>query len=159
MGSSEDATRIPRKFVVSYHSTIKLPNGHFFLAPTVLFEGQQNFYELNAGVEVYYKIKPSQPDIPIGISVMNRLSIQPGVSNTNAIIFGVSHKGTFRPENPIVYYLSFSAEFPYGGLGTKTDGTYELSLGFVFPKKGNNRFTQCPAGAYDHSSEIMNWIK
>ena len=60
----------------------------------------------------------------------------------------------------MVYYMGISAEFPYGGMGTaQTYGTYELSLGFVFPTKLNDRFGKCPSAAYDHSSEVKKWSK
>ena len=160
LGDPENATHIPRKLVLSYTSYIKLPNKHFFVMPTALFQKQSNFYEFDASLEVCYKLNEKDAGIPIGLTIGNRLSIAPAVSNTNAVVVGLSRKSTFGSKNPIVYYISFSVEFPYGGLGTaQTYGTYELSLGFVFPAKLNDHFGQCPSGAYDHSGTIKSWAK
>ena len=157
--STEATTRIPRKFIASYRSTVRLQNGHFFIGPTVLFENQSNFYDLNTGVEFFYKNNPRSAGIPFSISFGHRFSITQDQKNTNAIIVSVTHKGVIGKTNPTIYYAGFSVDCPYAGLGLQTNGAYELSIGVVIPSKGNNRFSECPYSSFDHSSEMMNWIK
>ena len=160
LGNPGNSTHIPRKLVATYHSYVRLPNKHLFLMPTFLFQSQAKFYEFDASVEVCFKLNEQDEGVPFGISFGTRLAIAPAVANTNALVVGFSRRSTFGSKNRMVYYMGISAEFPYGGMGTaQTYGTYELSLGFVFPTKLNDRFGKCPSAAYDHSSEVKKWSK
>lgn len=150
-GSTEDGIRLPRKYLVSYRGTVSIAKGKLFIGPTILFENQKDFFELNTGIDVFVKPKTSKPIIPLNLSVMNRVSIIQGKTNTSAIILGLTHKGKFgtRQDSPI-YYVGFSVDLPYMGLGMQTSGAYELSVGIIIPPKGSLSIP-CPFGTFDHT--------
>ncbi|MCX6199729.1 MAG: PorP/SprF family type IX secretion system membrane protein [Bacteroidetes bacterium] len=158
-GSTEDRTRLPQKFIVSYRSTVNLVGGKLFVGPTILFENQGSFfrkqgdfYELNAGLDFFVRPSTKSYVVPLTVSVMNRLSIVQGKINTSAIILGITHKGVFgKKSNSPVYYVGAAVDFPYMGLGMQSAGAYELSIGIIIPPKHTNGYSKCPMGTFDHS--------
>lgn len=158
-GSTEDNIRLPRKYLVSYRSTVDIAKGKLFMGPTILFENQKNFFELNTGLDFFLKVGKDSRVIPLALSVMNRLSIVQGKTNTSAIIIGISHKGLLGRKNPPVYTIGFAADFPYMGLGMQTAGAYELSIGIIIPQKGGNGFSQCPYTTFDHAKQMNQYYK
>jgi type IX secretion system PorP/SprF family membrane protein len=155
-GSTEDRTRLPRKYVASYRSTVALARGKLFTGPTILFENQANFFALNTGLDFFIKPSNKTPVVPLTISIMNRLTVIQNKINTSAMIVGISHKGRFgtRADAPI-YYIGFAADFPYMGLGMQTAGAYELSIGIIIPRRGS-MVIPCPFGAFDHDKTVNN---
>jgi type IX secretion system PorP/SprF family membrane protein len=153
-GSTEDRTRLPRKYVVSYRSTVGIAKGKLFAGPTILFENQKNFFELNTGLDFFIKPNANKPVIPLNISVMNRLSIIQNKINTSAIIIGLTHKGKLgtRDDSPI-YTIGFAVDLPYMGLGMQTAGAYEISVGVIIPRRGSKAIP-CPFGAFDHNQSV-----
>jgi hypothetical protein len=150
VGPATSETRIPRKYVATYRSSISLVENHFYLGPSVLFEKQNDFYELNTGVDFFIKPNPASAVIPIGFTLMNRLSFGQLSLNTNAMIVGLTHKGVLGKSNNIVYTLGFAADFPYSGLAFSTKGAYEFTLGVVIPSHGKSNYTACPYGTFSH---------
>ncbi|MDB5282739.1 MAG: putative rane protein [Bacteroidota bacterium] len=143
-GTATADSRMPRKYIATYRSSVSLPGKYFYLGPTILFENQKQFYELNTGMDLFINPKPGNSVIPFCISLMNRLSVVQNTSNTNAIIASVRYKGVGGKQTKVVYNIGFAADFPYTGLAVQTKGAYELSLGLVFQPKGNNNFSKCP---------------
>ena len=159
MGSTEDNIRLPRKYLVSYRSTVDIAKGKLFMGPTLLFENQKKFFELNAGLDFFVKVQKDNRVIPLTLSIMNRITIVQHKTNTSAIIVGISHKGILGKKNAPVYTIGFAADFPYMGLGMQTAGAYELSIGIVIPQKGGNGFSQCPYSTFDHSKQMNQYYK
>ena len=153
-GSTEDRTRLPRKFIGSYRSTIGMARGKLFTGPTILFENQRDFFALNAGIDFFIKPQPRSTVIPLSISIMNRLTVIQNKINTSSFIVGISHKGKLgnRSDAPI-YFIGFAADFPYMGLGMQTAGAYELSIGIIIPRRGSVAIP-CPFGAFDHNASV-----
>ena len=147
-GNATAASHLPRKYVVTYRSTVGLGSKRFFVGPTVLFENQGNFYQLNTGFDIFINPKPLNVVMPLCFSVMNRLSVNPNVSNTNAIILSARYKGIMGKATKVIYNIGFAADLPYSGLAMQTKGSYEISLSVVFPRKGNDNFSKCPYSAY-----------
>ncbi len=147
-GVATEQSKLPRKYVVSYRSSAALAGKHLFVGPTILFENQKLFYELNTGIDVFINPKPSNAIIPLCFSVMNRFSVNPDIANTNAIILSLRYKGSVGKLNKVVYNIGFAADLPYSGLAMQTKGAYELSLGVIFPRKGNDNFSVCPYQVY-----------
>lgn len=158
-GSKNDAVTLPEKIVVSYRSSIATLSNKFFIGPTILFEKQKRFYTLNTGLNFYIKPKASMAVIPLNFSIMNRFWIRPGNVNTYAAILAFSHKGTFGSKSNIIYSLGFAVDLPYMGLGMQTAGAYELSLGLIFPQRGNNGFSTCPMGTFDHGRQVNDYYR
>jgi type IX secretion system PorP/SprF family membrane protein len=161
-GSTENSRSLPRKFVASYRSTVNIAKGKIYIGPTILFENQgsqftqlknADFYELNTGMDLFIKPNPKSAVIPLTISLMNRCSIIQDKVNTNAIIIGLTHKGLLgtKPSSP-VYYVGAAVDLPYMGVGLQTAGAYEVTLGIIFPPKGNNGFSKCPYSSFDQAS-------
>ena len=150
-GSNSDASRLPRKYTVTYRGTIAVAGDNFFVGPTILFENQGKFYETNAGIDFYIKFKGKHEAIPLSIGLYNRFSvilknIQTGQAkiNTSAVILAVTHRGNFsNGRNPVGYNVGFSVDFPYMGLGMQTAGAYEATLGVVIPYKRSDKL-KCP---------------
>jgi type IX secretion system PorP/SprF family membrane protein len=136
--------RLPRKYTGTYRSSASIDNKHFYLGPTVLFENQANFYELNTGVDLFINPKPGDAVIPLCFSVMNRFSMWQNSASTNAIITAFRYKGVMGKNIKVVYNIGFAADFPYTGLLIQSKGAYELSLGVIIPRKGNNHYSKCP---------------
>ena len=147
-GGATAQSRLPRKYVASYRSSAALAGKHFFIGPTILFEKQHLFYELNTGVDVFINPKPSNAIIPLCFSVMNRMSVNGNISNTNAVILSLRYKGSVGKQNKVVYNIGFAADLPYSGLAMQTKGAYEISVGVIFPRKGNDNFSVCPYQVY-----------
>ena len=146
--SNTDESRIPRKYVASYRSSIALGNRRLYIGPTILFESQKQFCELNTGIDLFINPSPSNEIIPLCFSLLNRWSFMQGAYNTNALIAEVRYKGTTGKNKRTVYNIGFSADIPYTGLAIQTKGAYELSLAIIFPSKGSNRFSKCPFGTF-----------
>lgn len=155
-GSTEDRTRLPRKYVLSYRSTVGLAKGKLFTGPTILFENQKDFFELNVGLDFFVKPKLNTPVVPLNISIMNRLSIIQGKINTSAIMIGLTHKGLLGKKNAPIYSIGIAADFPYMGLGMQTAGAYELTIGIIIPPKGSNGYSSCPYSTFDHVRTVNN---
>jgi hypothetical protein len=134
--------------VVSYRSSVAMAGKHLLIGPTILFENQKQFYGLNTGIDIFINPNPAKPVIPLCFSVMNRFAINPDIQNTNAIILSVRYKGVCGKQSRIIYNIGFAADLPYSGLGMQTKGAYELSLGIIFPRKGNDHFSVCPFQVY-----------
>src|SRR6185295_11196578 len=108
-----------------------------YVGPTLLFENQKDFFELNAGLDFFVKPNPDRPVIPLCVSMMNRVSVRQGKINTSAIMLGISHRGLLGTKgNAPLYYVGFAADFPYLGLGMQTAGAYEVTIGIIIPPKG-----------------------
>jgi type IX secretion system PorP/SprF family membrane protein len=150
VGPPTAETRIPRKYVATYRSTVRLGNKHFYLGPTLLFENQNNFYEFNSGVDLFIKPNLNSDVIPIGFSLSNRLSFGQLNLNTNAFIVGITHKGLMGKSNT-VYTIGFAADFPYSGLAMITKGAYEFTVGVVIPAHAKSDHSQCPYGTFNHT--------
>ncbi len=158
-GSNEDRSRLPRKFMLSYRSTVNLVGGKLFIGPTILFENQgsffkkeADFYELNAGLDFFIRPSSKSYVVPLSISLMNRLSLVQGKINTSAFILGITHKGVLgKKNNAPVYYVGAAVDFPYMGLGMQTAGAYEVTIGIIIPPKHTNGFSSCPYSTFDHS--------
>jgi type IX secretion system PorP/SprF family membrane protein len=147
-GDASEESRLPRKYVASYRSTVALAAKHFYIGPTILFENQKQFYELNTGLDLFINPKPGNSVIPLCFSVMNRYSVNPDIENTNAIILSFRYKGIAGKQSRIIYNIGIAADLPYSGLGMQTKGAYEVSLGVIFPRKGNDHFSVCPFQVY-----------
>ena len=143
-----EVAKLPRKYDVSYRTSVYL-NPHFYIGTTILYENQSTFHELNTGLDLYVNPNIHSPVIPLWFSVMNRLSIVPGSANTNSIIGSLKYKWLMGRQVKTVYFVGFSADFPYSGLGTiKSKGAYELSLGVIIARKGNDHFSRCPFSTF-----------
>ncbi len=147
-GASNSDSRLPRKYVASYRTTVNLSKNKVFTGGTILFEKQQDFYQLNTGIDIYYNPSGGATVIPFWISIMNRLSISPGLGNTNALIGSLRYKWLMGKKAKAAYYVGFSADLPYSGLALKTKGAYELSLGIIMPRKGQTSYSRCPHGTF-----------
>ena len=134
-GSETPDSRLPRKYVVSYRSTASLNGKRFFLGPTILFENQKLYYELNTGLDLFINPKPSNGVIPLCFSIMNRWSLYQTMYNTNAIIVSVRYKGTAGKQSKIIYNIGFAADLPYLGLALQTKGAYEILWELFFLPK------------------------
>jgi len=137
-------SKIPRKYVATYRSTVAIDHRRFYLGPTILFENQKEFYELNYGVDWFINPNPAKEIIPLCFSVLNRLWFMKYSYNTNALITEVRYKWAGGKHILVVYNIGFAADFPYTGLAMQTKAAYELSLSIVFPRKGRNNFSKCP---------------
>jgi len=154
-GSNADQDRLPRKYVATYRGNIALQGDNFYIGPTVLFENQNKFYEINAGMDVYFKMGSKQETIPLSLGIYNRFSFilkdeETGQEkiNTSAIIVAVTHRGNIPAGlNPLGYSVGFSVDFPYMGLGMQTAGAYEITLGLQIPYKKSNKM-KCPFEAF-----------
>jgi type IX secretion system PorP/SprF family membrane protein len=159
--SKTDNTRLPRKMVFNYRSSINMAGDHISFGPVVFFEKQGHFYELNTGIDLYFKFDPRRNiPIPLTFSILHRAAT-PGYSfNTNAIIVGLTHNGRLEKNNKRgdVYYIGLTADFPYQGLAGQTGEAFELTVGFIFRKKMDNGF-RCPWGNSDHSSETNSYYR
>lgn len=151
-GSNSDPARLPRRYIATYRSSIALKGGSFYIGPSVLFENQGRFYAMNAGLDFFLRFSSSREVIPLSISLYNRFSFivknnETGQQkiNTSALILSVNHKGTFTGgKYSTGYYVGFSVDFPYMGLGMQTAGAYELAAGIIIPRKRNNSVIYCP---------------
>lgn len=160
-GSTEDKARLPRKYVASYRGIVSLAHDKLFMGPTILFENQKKFFELNTGIDFFLKPHTSNAVVPLTMSVMNRMSIIQGKINTSAVIVALSHKGILgdRSKNRPVYYIGVAADFPYMGLGMQTAGAYEVTIGIIIPAKGGNGYSKCPYNTFDHSRSVNQYYK
>ncbi len=147
-GSSNSSSRLPRKYVASYRTTVNLSKNKVFAGSTIVFENQQDFYHINTGIDLYYNPTGAATVIPFWISVMNRLSIAPSLGNTNALIASIQYKWLMGKKTKAAYYIAFSADLPYSGLALNTKGAYELSLGIIIPNKGQSQYSRCPHGTF-----------
>ena len=160
LGSQKDEYTLPRKFVASYRSTVSISGDKVFIGPTILFENQgspimnvknSDFYALNAGIDLFFKLGNKSWVIPLTVSLMNRASVIQKKINTNAIILGITHKGLLgKSNNAPVYYIGGAVDIPYMGLAMQTAGAYEITIGIIIPPKHGNGYSKCPYGAYDH---------
>ncbi|MBL0308784.1 MAG: PorP/SprF family type IX secretion system membrane protein [Bacteroidetes bacterium] len=154
-GSNGDKTKLPRKYVVSYRSTISLRDENFYISPTVLFENQAKFFEVNAGIDFYMKFKSKKELIPLSVGLYNRFSfiLKNSITgeskiNTSAVILAITHRGSFASsKNALGYSVGVSVDFPYMGLGMQTAGAYEISLGLSIPYRKRN-VMKCPFEAF-----------
>jgi len=147
-GADNISSRVPRKYVVTYRSTAAVDGKRFFIGPTVLFENQALFYELNTGIDLFINPRPSNAVIPLCFSVMNRLAVNPDIANTNAIILAFRYKGTAGKNSKVIYNIGFAADLPYSGLAMQTRGAYEISLNVIFPRTHGDNFSVCPYQVY-----------
>ena len=159
--SKTESTRLPRKMVFNYRGSINMAGDHVSFGPVLFFEKQGHFYELNTGVDLYFKFNPTRnAPTPLTFSILHRLAT-PGYSlNTNAIIVGLSHNGRLERNNKRgdEYYIGLTADFPYQGLSGQTGEAFEVTIGFIFRRKVNNGF-KCPWGNSDHSSEMNSYYR
>jgi type IX secretion system PorP/SprF family membrane protein len=154
-GSNSDADRLPRKYTATYRSTITLQDDKFYIGPTILFENQAKFYEVNAGMDVYFKLGRKNETIPLSVGIYNRFSFilknsETGDEkiNTSALIVALTHRGNIPTgRNPLGYSVGFSVDFPYMGLGMQTAGAYEINLGLTIPYRKSNKI-KCPFEAF-----------
>ena len=147
-GGATLSSKVPRKYVITYRSTAAIDGKRFYIGPTILFENQSKFYELNTGIDLFINPKPSNHVIPLCFSVMNRLAINPDITNTNAIILALRYKGTAGKNSKVIYNIGFSADLPYSGLAMQTRGAYEISLNVIFPRNHGDNFSVCPYQVY-----------
>ena len=143
-GARTADSRLPRKYVITYRSSASIARHKFYVGPSVLFENQGKFFELNTGVDFYVNPNPGNNVIPLCFSVMNRYCIHPDVTNTNAVILSARYKGTAGKDRRIIYNIGFAVDLPYSALAMQTKGAYELTLNVILPRKGNNNFSKCP---------------
>ena len=143
-GAQNQQSRLPRKYAITYRSSAGFARHKFYLGPSVLFENQGRFFELNTGVDLFVNPNPGNNVIPLCFSVINRFCVHPDVNNTNAIILSARYKGTMGKDRRIIYNIGFAVDLPYSALAMQTKGAYELSLSVLFPRKGNNNFSKCP---------------
>jgi type IX secretion system PorP/SprF family membrane protein len=154
-GSTADDARLPRKYTATWRSTVSVADDQFFIGPSVLFENQAKFYEMNAGLDFYMKMRSRREAIPLSIGIYNRFSVveqyfETGKTkiNTNAIILSVTHRGNFAGgQNAVGYFVGFSADLPYTGLSMQTAGAYELTMGVTIPYRKSNKL-KCPFEAF-----------
>lgn len=154
-GSNADDARLPRKYTATYRSTVSVMDDNFFVGPSVLFENQAKFYEMNAGVDFYMKFKNRRDAIPLSIGIYNRFTVvfsftQTGQTkiNTSAIILSIAHHGYFAGgRNSLGYSVGFSVDLPYMGLGMQTAGAYEATFGITIPYTKSNKL-KCPFQAF-----------
>jgi hypothetical protein len=159
-GATSENRGLPRKFTLSYRSTVNMASGKLFIGPTILFENQgssffriknADFYELNTGLDFFIKPNANSWVVPLSLSLGNRMTILQNNINTSALIVGISHKGVLgKKTNSPVYYVGVAADFPYMGLSMQTAGAYEISLGIIIPPKHSNGFSKCPYSTFDH---------
>ncbi len=151
-GSNADGTKLPRKYVLSYRSTIALLEENFYISPTLLFENQARFYEVNTGVDFYMKFKNKREgSIPLSVGLYNRFSFilkntETGKQkiNTSAVILVITHRGNFvNGPYAMGYSIGASVDFPYMGLGMQTAGAYEIHLGITIPYR-KSKTMKCP---------------
>jgi type IX secretion system PorP/SprF family membrane protein len=147
-GADNISDRVPRKYVVTYRSTAAIAGKRFFIGPTILFENQALFYELNTGLDLFINPRPSNVVRPLCFTVMNRLAINPDIANTNAIILAMRYKGTAGKNSKVIYNIGFSVDLPYSGLAMQTRGAYEVSLNVIFPRTHGDNFSACPYQVY-----------
>jgi type IX secretion system PorP/SprF family membrane protein len=160
-GSKTEVARLQRKIIVNYRSSITLKGEHISFGPIIFFEMQGKFYELNTGIDLYFKFNPSRNiPTPLTFSLLHRLAAPGYFSNTNAIIVGLTHNGRLERNNKRgdEYYIGFTADFPYQGLAGQTKEAFELTVGFIFRKKVNNGF-KCPWGNSDHTADMNSTYK
>ena len=160
-GATTEETRIPRKMVINYRSTVNMAGDHISFGPIVFFELQNKFYELNTGIDLYFRVDPSKNiPVPLTLSILHRLAAPQYNLNTNAVIVGLTHNGKLERNNKRgdEYYVGFAADFPYLGLAGQTKGAYEVTVGFVFRKKPSDGY-KCPWGSADHSAEMNTFYK
>ena len=152
--SQESSRLLPRKYVANLRGYFKMPTEVFFLGATILFEKQNDFYELNTGVDLYIRKKSSSGLKPIIISVMNRTTFSNYAPSTHAIIVGLQYRKLLvgHRSNEILYG-GFAVDLPYKGLGLQTWGAYELTIGIILHPKGSGE-GDCPKGTFDHSITI-----
>lgn len=145
LSQSNDVSRkVPTKYTASYRTKFVAVPKQLYTGLTLLFEKQANFYELNTGFDIYLGLNKRNGTTPIILSIAHRTSIMQFKKNTKAFIAGVGHEGYFRKGNqPILYYLGFAADIPYGGLSYQTFGAYELSLGISISKRVQGEKTDC----------------
>ena len=143
-GSVGSIGRTPRKYIATYRSSIGLDTKRFYIGPTILFENQGPFYELNTGIDLFINPKRNASIIPFCISVIHRLAVQHSATNTNALIAAVRYKGGIGDKFKVVYNIGFAVDLPYSGLAMQTKGAYEISLSLLFPRKNNDNFSKCP---------------
>ena len=154
-GANSDATKLPRKYMVTYRTNIALAGNNFYIGPSVLFENQAKFYAVNGGIEFYLRLNKKMETIPLSIGIYNRFSFilkntQTGEKkiNTSAIILSLTHRGNFsNGKNPVGYHIGFSADFPYLGLAMQTKGAYEITMGISIPYKKKDVLS-CPFEAF-----------
>ncbi len=159
--SKTETVRLSRKMIINYRSSVSMPGDHVSFGPIIFFEMQGKFYELNSGIDLYFKFSPSRNiPIPLTFSILHRLAAPQYSSNTNAIIIGITHNGRLERNNKRgdEYYVGFTADFPYLGLAGQTKEAFELTVGFIFRKKADNGF-KCPWGNSDHSSDMNSFYK
>ena len=143
-GSNTDASRLPKKYIGSYRTSIGIKKNRVYLGTTLLFEKQNKFQVLNSGIDIYFHPKGDNSIIPLWFSVMNRSPLKTDGENTNALIGSLKYKWHSGKKKKVVYFIGISVDIPYSGLALKTKGAYELSVGATIPKKKQWRVSACP---------------
>lgn len=159
--STGESAKLPRKLVLNYRSSISMKGDKVAFGPVVLFEKQGRFYELNTGVDLYLRFNPTKNiPTPLTVSVIHRLAAPGYMSNTNAIIAGITHNGRLERGNKRgdEYYVSFAADFPYQGVGAQSKEAFEISVGIIFRRRVSSE-SKCPWGSADHSQEMNAYYR
>ncbi len=142
--SNDVSKKTPTKFTASYRTKFAAVQKQLYTGVTILFEKQANFYEFNIGFDIYLGLGKKNGTTPVVFSIAHRTSIMQIKKNTKAFIVGIGHEGYFKNGNqPILYYLGFAADIPYGGLNYQTFGAYELSLGISISKRSRAEKIDC----------------
>lgn len=143
-GSNDISKKTPTKYTASYRTKFAAVQKQLYTGVTILFEKQANFYELNTGFDIYLGLGKKSGITPLILSIAHRTSIMQIKKNTKMFIVGIGHEGYFKRVNqPILYYLGFAADIPYGGLNYQTFGAYELSLGISISKRNRSERIDC----------------
>ncbi|MDX2002161.1 MAG: PorP/SprF family type IX secretion system membrane protein [Chitinophagales bacterium] len=141
-------SRLPRKYHGSYRTSISLREHRYYVGTTLLFENQQQFYAFNTGLDLYINPKGGRGLIPIWVAVMHRVALGSQAGNINAFIGSIKYKWLMGKGSRTIGFAGFTADLPYTGLGLKSHGAYELTIGVVLPRKGNDYFSRCPFSTY-----------
>ena len=146
--SETKESHLPQKFTGSFRTTVGVKEKAVFIGSTILFENQKDFYALNTGFDLYSDLTAENSVMPLWFSLMHRTALHASAENTNAFIGSIKYKWLMGKYYKAVYFVGFSADFPYTGLGMKSKGAYELTLGVILPRNGSNHFSRCPFSTF-----------
>ena len=135
-GANNDASTLPRRYVISYRSAIKTTK-QFYFGPLFLLELQGKYTSLKAGLDFYFKLNNNKNQIPLLFGLYHRTGVQNKL-NTRSIIIAIGNRGVLRSgtnNKNITYALGVSADLTYGGLQMQTFGAYELTFSIIIPTK------------------------
>ncbi|MEI6313190.1 MAG: PorP/SprF family type IX secretion system membrane protein [Bacteroidota bacterium] len=135
-GANNDASTLPRRYVISFRSAIKTTK-QFYFGPLLLFELQGKYTSLKAGLDFYFKLNNNKNQIPLLFGLYHRTGVYNNM-NTRSIIIAIGNRGILRSgmnNKYMTYALGLSADLTYGGLQMQTLGAYELTFSISIPTK------------------------